>query len=245
MLPARRRIIVSVAAVVAVLATALAGSMALAAAPQPADAASGRSVSVNGSAQVTLKPDIAYVSFGTLTQNADATAARDANNKLMAKVVDALKAQGIDADKDVKTTNYSVNPRYDTNGTKIIGYEINNSIQVKVRDLNKLGAVMDAAVAAGANLAGGLYFDVENREDAYNQALEQAVADARARAETLAKSAGAALGAVTSASENGGYTPPGPIYYARDAAMDGAGSVPVSSGTLTVSASVSVTFELQ
>jgi uncharacterized protein YggE len=118
----RHKILFTSIAVIAILTTALAGTVAFAgpATSLPADAAQ-RTVAVSGSAQVTLKPDIAYVTFGTLTYDASANAARDANNTLMGKVIAALKAQGVDTDKDVKTVNYSINPRYDANGTQITG----------------------------------------------------------------------------------------------------------------------------
>lgn len=220
----------------------LAGTVAFATPAALPENSGARTISVNGTAQVTLKPDIAWVSLGTLTQDVSAEAARKANNTLMAKVYDALKAQGVDLDKDVKTTAYSINPRYEENGTKITGYNINNTIRVKVRDLDKLGSILETATQAGANTSGGLYFDVENREGAYNQALEKAIENARLRAQTLAKSAGAVLGPVVSASESGGYNPR-PIYFSRGYAADG--GVPVSSGTMQVSASVGVTFELR
>jgi uncharacterized protein len=241
----KNKIVFAIVAALVLLTTILAGTLAFAkSAPSlPADTSS-RTVSVSGNAQVTIKPDIAYVSLGTVTQDATVTAARDANNALMAKVIAALKAQGIDTDKDVTTTNYSINPRYDANGAKTTGYEINNNIQVKVRDLDKLGAILEAATAAGANNAGGLSFDKENSEDAYNQAIVQAIANAKQRAEALAKSANATLGTVVTISENGSYSP-SPIYYGRGMAADSAASVPVSTGSLQISATVSVTYELK
>ena len=241
----KNKVLFATIAAITLLTTALSGTLAAAspAGALPADSAAARTINVNGSAQVTLKPDIAYISFGTLTYETTAVAARDANNALMAKVMDALKAQGIDTDKDVQTTNYSINPRYSQDGKQIIGYEVSNNIQVKVRNLDKLGTILEAATAAGANIANGLYFDVEDREAAYNQALVKAIDNAKLRAGTLAKSAGGTLGAVVSASESGGYYPPGPVYYRG--AMDSAGSVPVSTGSMQVSASVNITFELK
>jgi uncharacterized protein YggE len=233
------------AAIAAAVVMTLAGSLVAFAAPAGADNAPDRTISVSGTAQVTLKPDVAYVTFGTMTNDKSAAAARDANNTLMGKVMAALKTQGVDVDRDVKTVNYSIYPRYDNNGTTITGYEVNNSIQVKVRNLDKLGAIMDAAVTAGANLSSGLYFDVEDNEAAYNQALVKAIENARQRAETLAKSAGGTVGTVVSASQSGGYYPPTPYYYGRNAMDMAAGEVPVSSGTLQVSAYVSITFELK
>jgi uncharacterized protein YggE len=233
------------AAIAAAVILTLAGSLVAFAAPAGADNAPERTISVNGTAQVTLKPDVAYVTFGTLTNDQSAAAARGANDTLMGKVMTAVKAQGVDTDKDVKTVNYSIYPRYDNNGTTITGYEVSNSIQVKVRNLDKLGAIMDAAVSAGANLSNGLYFDVEDSDAAYNQALEKAIENARQRAETLAKSAGGAVGAVVNASQSGGYYPPTPYYYGRSAMDIAAGEVPVSAGTLNVSAYVNITFELK
>ena len=231
------------AIVLAVLiTTALAGTLAFA---KPAAApAGGNSVSVSGTAQVTLKPDVAYVTFGTQTSDADAAKARTANDTLMKKVLDALKAQGVD-EKDIKTVDFAINPRYDANGTAVTGYDVVNSVQVKVKNLDKLGGIMDAALAAGANNASNLYFDVENREEAYNQAVVKAIDNAKQRAETLAKSAGRTLGAVTAVTESGGYNPY-PMFVTRDAAMTaGAGSVPVSSGEMQISASISITYELK
>lgn len=232
-----KALVPAIVAALLVLAAGLTGSLALA---QPASGAagSGNSVSVSGSAQVALKPDMAYVSLGTTSLDADAAKARAANNGAMAKVLAAVKAQGVD-DKDIQTTNYSIYPRYNTDGKSVSGYEVNNTVRVTVRDLDKLGALITDATAAGANMASGLSFDVQNREDAYNQALKLAIEDARKRAETLAKSAGQALGGVLAVAENGSYAPY-PVYY--DYVKSAA---PMSAGSLNVSASVSVTYALK
>ena len=232
-------------ATVLIVAAGFAGSLALA---KPAEMipANGNtySISVSGNAQVSLKPDVAYVTLGALTYDASAAIARNTNNELMTKVMAAVKAQGVAAE-DIKTVNYSVSPRYDQNSTKIIGYEINNSIQVKVKNIDKLGLVIQDGTAAGANMANGLYFDVQDREGAYNQALTKAIENARMRAETLAKSAGGQLGAVLNVSENGGYNP-WPIYRGGFYDKSGSGNgAPVSSGNMDISAAVSITFELK
>ena len=221
-----------------VLAAGLAGSIALAQ-PSPAPADNDNTVSVSGSAQVALKPDIAYVTLGVLSADSDFKKASAANDTAMAKVLSAVKAQGVE-DKDIQTVNYSINPRYSADGKTITGYEVNNSVRVKVRSLDKLGAVLSDATTAGANSAYGLSFDVEDREAAYNQALTMAIKDAKQRAETLAKSAGTTLGTVLSVSESGGYTPY-PIFVTWDKAA----ASPMSPGSLNVSASVSVTYALQ
>lgn len=239
----KNKALIAAIAVMVILAAALAGTALAKSAPAlPADAA-GRTVSVSGNAQVTLTPDIATIAIGTQTQGTGVTAARDANSKLMEKVFAALKAQGVDTDKDVKTTNFTINAVYDAEGKVTKDFSVSNNVQVTIRQLDKLGIIMQAATDAGANTVGGLSFDKENREDAYNQALVKAIENARLRAQALAKSAGTTLGAVVSASENGSYNP-WPIYYGRGA-YDLAGGVPMSSGSLQVSASVSVIFELK
>lgn len=230
-------------ALAATLALILAGSSLAAAAPADPSDAPQRTVSVNGSAQTALEPDIAYIEVGIYSQKPTVAQAQEDNNTLMQKVMTALKAQGVDTDKDVQTVNYSIYPNYGVDNKTVVDFRINNSVRAKVRDLDKLGQLLDAVGTAGANLISGLSFDVEDKEAAYNQAVVNAIADAKARAEALAKSADAKLGSVVSVSESGGYYPPGPIFYGRGT-WDAAGSVPVSQGTLQVSANVSVTFEL-
>lgn len=245
----KTKIFAVVVAAVAIVSITFAGSLALAKPSQglPADdSAASRTVSVSGNAQRTLQPDIAMIDFSVQTINAaNVTDGRDANNASMEKVMAALKAQGVDTDKDVKTVNYSINPSYGVDGKQVTGYDIVNSVEVKVRDMDKLGAVMEATTTAGADSVSGLSFSMEDPSAAYNLALQDAIANAKARAETLAQKAGATLGAVVCASE-GGYYPPSPIYYGRDMAggING-GAVPVSSGSIQVSATVSITYELK
>lgn len=237
-----KRRMLAVIAAAAAAAALLAGSLAWAA---PADDASApqRTVSVSGSAQTTLAPDIATVDIGTYSEKPTASAAKDGNDALMAKVISALQAQGVDTDKDVQTTDYSITQDYGKDNVSIVGYRVDDTVRVKVRDLDKLGDILSAAGNAGANLINNIGFTKENSEDDYNQLIVKAIADARSRAETLAKSAGATLGSVVCVSENGSYYPPSPIYFDRNAAQ-AAGTAPISQGTLTLSASVSVTFEI-
>jgi uncharacterized protein YggE len=209
----------------------------------PADedpASTGISVSAQGT--VTVKPDVATVQLGVETMDADAGKARKANDEAMAKVLAALKGFGISED-DVTTTNYGIYPRYDDKGEKITGFTVTNNVSVKVRDLNKLGDVLTAASEAGANTAGGISFDVEDRTKAYNEALALAMEKAKARAEIMAKACGVTLGRAMVVNESSSYS--GPTYAAADMAMASkAASVPVSGGTLDVTASVSVVYEI-
>ena len=219
------------------------GATALAAPEGTGSGTPSNVISVGGSATVTLQPDVAYVTTGVNSVNRDLAAARRDNNDRMTKVLTQLSKQGIE-DKDIKTTDYSINARSTTSSNRPDSYEVNNSVQVKVRDLTKLSAVLDGVVSAGATGVYGLYFDVDDREDAYNQAVALAIADARTRAETLAKAAGRELGDVRSMAEGSTYQPYVP--YATDSGlMAAAGATPISAGTTQIQATVNVEFTLR
>jgi uncharacterized protein YggE len=212
-----------------------------AAASSDTDTPSG-GISVSGSGEVSVKPDVATFTVGVETTDADAAKARAANDAAMQKVLDALKAQGV-AQDDLQTNSYNIYPRYDDKGTKITGYTVNNQVDVKVRNLDKLGDTLGAAGSAGANTAGAIRFDISDRTAAYNQALEQAMAKAQARAKVIAEACGVKLGKATVINETSTYS--GPVV--RGESLTGAvkdASVPVSGGELQVSASVSVSFSI-
>jgi uncharacterized protein len=199
-------------------------------------------ISVMGQGSITVKPDVANVTLGVETMDTDAGKARTANDAAMARVLAAIKGFGISED-DVTTTNFTMYPRYDDKGEKITGYTVSNTVNVKVKDLDKLGDVLGAASTAGANTAGGISFDVLDRTTAYNQALEQAMSKAKARAQVIAEACGVTLGRAITINESSSYS--GPIYAMAESAMaDKAASVPVSGGTLDVTASVSVVYEI-
>jgi uncharacterized protein len=200
-------------------------------------------ISVTGQGSTWLKPDVATFAIGVETMDADAQKARTANNASMKKVLDALKAQGVE-DKDVTTTGYNMYARYDDKGAAIIGYTVSNNVQVKVRNLDKLGDVLTAVGDAGANTAGGISFDVQDRTTAYNQALAQAMEKARARADVIAKASGVKLGKVMVINESSSYS--GPVFAGAEmaAAAKDSMAVPVSGGQLEVTASVNVSYEI-
>lgn len=199
-------------------------------------------ISVSGQGSVYVKPDMATVQFGVQTLDADAGKARTANDDAMGKVIAAVKALGVSAD-EITTTNYSINPQYDSDNVNITGYAVNDTVSVKVLDLTKLGDVISAAVSAGANSSYGVNFDVQDRSDAYNQALAQAMDKAKARAALMAQACGVTLGRVMTINESS-YSP-GPMV-AMDESFAGAkaASTPVSSGQLEIQASVSVVYEI-
>ena len=207
-----------------------------------------RTINVTGNAQVILAPDIAYVSIGVHTQAPNAKDAVASSNTQTQAVIDAIKSQGVDA-KDVQTTNFSVYQQTQTgpNGeNQGFYFATDNTVYVTMRDLTKIGAILDASTSAGANNIYGITFDVQDKEAATKTGRDQAMADAQAQADQLAKAAGASLGAVQSISYYS--SSPSPIYYdnkAVPAGVGGGGSVPISAGQLTLTVSVNVAYALK
>jgi uncharacterized protein len=231
----------------------VASAQSLAPAAQQAQATSTpRSVIVSGTGKVYLTPDIAYVTIGVHTEGKDAGQAVTSNNTKSKAVSDALKALGVDP-KDIQTTNFSIYPQqqYDPQGkaTGEIIYMVDNSVMVTVRDLSKIGDVLDAVVKAGANSISGIQYDVADREKALAQARSLAVADAQNQANQLAKAAGVTLGEVVTI--NSSSTTPTPMYDVKGIGGGGAAvaaaapTVPVSAGQLVVIVNVDMVFGIQ
>ncbi|MBP6216834.1 MAG: SIMPL domain-containing protein [Luteimonas sp.] len=234
------------------LASALAiGTVAMtnasAQSPSPPIAApsDGTLLSVSASAEATRVPDVASLSTGVVTQAADANAALKANSAQMNKVVAAIRAAGI-AERDIQTSGININPQYryaENQPPTITGYQASNTVNIKVRDIAKLGEVLDALVASGANQVNGPSFEIDQPEAAYDEARQAALKKAQARAEMYAKSLGLRVRRIVSISEGGGFRPPMPMMKAM--AMDArAESAPVAPGETTLSANLDVVFEL-
>jgi uncharacterized protein YggE len=204
-------------------------------------ASSSRTISVLGNGVVETKPDTATISFGVTTQAASAKEAISTNASAMAKVLDALKGSGIDA-KDLQTEFVSVYPRSDDTGQDIVGYTASNSVSATVRDLGKVGELIDTGVAAGANTVSGPSLAREDQDKLYRDALKEAVADARAKANALADAAGVSLGDVKSIIEAPDMSS-SPIESFAALAKDSAGGTPIEPGTAKITANVRVIFE--
>ncbi|HEX6364216.1 MAG TPA: SIMPL domain-containing protein, partial [Albitalea sp.] len=154
----------------------------------PFVATDGTLLNVSAQGEAKRVPDIARMSTGVVTRAADANAAMRANAEQMAKVVAAIKAAGI-ADKDVQTSGINLNPTYqyrENQPPTITGYEAHNTVSIVVRDIGKLGKILDQLAAVGANQINGPSFDVDQKEEALDEARQQAVAKAQARAEMYA-----------------------------------------------------------
>ncbi len=207
-------------------------------------------ISVSGEGKVSGAPDVALLSLGVQTgRQRTSKEANDLLAKNMNAVLDALKKAGVQ-EKDISTQYVSLEPvyNYTTGEQTITGYQANQSLQVKVRDLDKASDVLTAATNAGANQAGGVQFVIDEPDALRAQARTEAIAKAKAKAEELAKQLGMHLGKIRGFSEDGnGVMPPMP-YAARGVggavAMDAAQSIPLPSGEQDVTVNVSIVYEL-
>lgn len=201
-------------------------------------------ISVTGEGQVEAAPDLATIMLGVTTEAKGAAEALAANSAAMAAVVENLKAAGI-APRDIQTTGLALNPvweSYRSDGRQRIDrFQATNGVTVRVRTIERTGAVLDAAVKDGANTLNGLSFGVAEPRPLMDEARARAVADARRRAELLATAAGVRLGRVLTIAEAGGGGAPVPMFRA-EAAMSEA--PPVEGGELAIRAMVTVTWEL-
>jgi uncharacterized protein YggE len=223
------------------VAVVLAGG--LLAAPVLAEDAPIATISVSGEAQVSAPPDLAQIDAGVSTEAKTAREASEANNTTMGKVLLALKGAGID-EKDYQTSRLSLQPQYAPNRSgpnAVVGYRAANRVTIKLRDVTKVAGTIDLLVAAGANELGGISFMVSAASKLLDDAREQAIADARRKAEIYAKAAGVALGSPVSISEEGA---PGPMPF-RKMAAGMAASAPVSPGEETLQVTVSVVWAIK
>ena len=206
------------------------------------------SFTVTGEGKVTAVPDVAVVSAGVVAQGTSVKQVQQEMNTKINTVTDSVKKLGIDS-KDIQTTNYSVSPTYDYRaGTqKIIGYQANTNVTIKVRAIDKANDVVDAATAGGANQVGGISFDVSDKTKAENEARVKAVEEAKKKAETASKAAGFSLGRVINYSENfGGMPRPMPMYAKADmAGAPESAPTQIEPGSSEVTVSVSLSYEIR
>src|ERR1700709_1219588 len=211
-------------------ASALAG--ALLSFPALAQFAQISTISVSGEASVSAPPDLAQIDAGVSTEAKTAREASEANNAAMGRLLLALKGAGID-EKDFQTSRLSLQPQYAPNRAgpnAVVGYRAANRVTVKLRDVTKVAATIDILVGAGANELGGINFMVSAASKLLDDAREQAIADARRKAEIYAKAAGVTLGAPLSITEGGS---PGPMPF-RKMVAGMAAATPVAQGEETL-----------
>ena len=217
-------------------------------------------ISVSKTGTVYIKPDLAVVTITTTTEAKTADAAINKNNEKSSAIKELLKQQGIE-EKDIKTVGYNVYPRYEyiksedltssyVGGKRTLaGYEATESLEVKIRQMDKIGEITTGAVTAGADDVGSLSFTVENMDNVKSQARSQAIANAKTEAQTIANSLGVQLGKIVGFNESGNN----PIYYndalkssygAGAIALESAPQASVSVGENKIEVTVNITYEI-
>lgn len=227
-------------AVAAALAAASLPALAQQSAPPPR-------IVVSGEGEAALRPDLALLTLAVMREAPTAREAMTANNEAIAAVIAALKEAGV-ADRDLQTAGLQINPRYDYprnqdgNQTAVLAaYQVTNTLSVRVRDIARVGEILDQAVTLGVNQGGGISFTNDDPSAAIQEARRKAVADAIAKARTLAEAAGVDLGKVVEISEQSFAPPPMPFL---SKIADARESVPVEAGENAYRVQVGVTFEI-
>ncbi len=254
-----------IAAVILILAFALAGCTAEPASNTNVQSAqapvlsagdklidlSGKEILVNKltvSAAGTKKvmPDVAYVTVAVTTQNKVMKKAQSANRETMNALYAALKTAGL-TEQDIRTVNYSVYPLYDySNGSGVItGYQVTNSVELTIKDIDTVGDYIDIAAENGANANYSINFGLLDNSEYYNEALAEAVTKARAKADTIAAAGGYKIIGTLELSESQGYYNPPYKYYDMAAESAAGAPTPVTAGLLEITANVTIVFQIQ
>ncbi|GIO32732.1 MULTISPECIES: SIMPL domain-containing protein [Paenibacillus] len=207
-------------------------------------------VNVVGKGEISVKPDIAYLSIGVDTQAETAQSAQKANAEKIQKITDLLKNTWKIADKDIQSVSFYVQPNYvynDKDGQKVKGYTAHHTLQVSYRDLSKVGKLLDDASNAGANSIDNVTFSVENRDQFEEQVIQKAMANADLKAGAIAKAAKRQLGMVLVVSQGDVGNPVVFTNAKMDslATADAGNSTSVSPGEVKVSTQLSVQYELK
>ena len=204
-----------------------------------------RTISLSASGGVKTTPDKVDISTGVTTEAKTAREALDQNTEAMAKVVEALKADGIDA-KDIQTVNFSVGPVYEVKAEGkppvVVGYRVTNQVRITLHDSGKLGAILDKVVTLGSNQIDSIEFGVEEPEALKDEARRLALKNVTDNAKLYAEAAGIGLGRILSITEEeSSYQP---RYAPMATRMDSAKEVPIEAGTASVEVRVRVSWEI-
>ncbi len=215
-------------------------------------------ITILGEGEVYAKPDLAIADFSVVNEALTVEKAVSDNAEKMNSVIKALKEKGID-DKDVKTTTFYLSPRYEYKQTEteimsypsskrvLVGYELTQGIEVKIRDLSKIGAIIESATNSGANEVGDLQLKIDKDDDFKKQARESAIKDAKEKASELAKQVGIKLGKIVNFSESNAM----PVYYDSQVYGKGGGEATssiapsIQPGQNKITSVVSITYEIK
>ncbi len=214
--------------------------------PQPSEPAT---ITVSGTGDAIGVPDVATMSFSVVEQAATVAEVTTATNTAMDKIIITLKGAGI-ADEDIQTTAYNLNPRYDYTERKngeIVGYSLTQSVTVKIRNLDTISTVVDAATNAGANDVSSPMFEIDEPDTIKAEARTEAFTEAQAKAESLAAAAGVTLGDIVTFSEEDGSDTPQPYYAERMLSFDAtdAATPSIEVGSQEVAVTVNVTYAIR
>lgn len=204
-------------------------------------------ININTSANIKQAPDVALISASVITQAKTAKAAMGDNAGKMSAAFTALKAAGV-LDKDMQTAGVNLQPEYvyiEKKPPSIKGYIVTNTLNVKIRDMSKVGPVLDALVAQGINQISGPNFIIEDPDKALDKAREEAIAKAVSRANIYAKGVGMKVKRVITINESGGYQAPQPVFMQSKMAMADAAETAVAPGEVDLSIQLNVQFELE
>ena len=210
-----------------------------------AEALPPRTITVTGTGRVSLKPDVADLRLGVTITEPTVDAARTASARVQTAVLDRLKGLGV-AERDLRTSIVSVQPQYDYSQQsappRLVGYQFMNLVAATLRDIDKVGDAIDGALGAGATTIDQINLRVEDQSAAEGTAREAAVADARARAETLAAAAGVTIAGVGAIVEGGGPPVPLPHQFERMAMAAKDAGTPIEAGMNEITVTVTVTY---
>lgn len=247
----RKHLIAAVLAAIAPLTAAHAQNVS----SGPVVASGNTLLSIAAEGKSTRTPDLAVFSAGVTTQAKTAGDALSENANRMTSVIAALRKAGI-AERDIQTSNLSVNPiygqpvrlpdgSYEQQEQVIVGYQATNQVSVRQRKLDSYGKVIDTLVASGANQVNGPSFQIDNSDAAMDEARIEAMKKARTRADLYAKAAGLRVVRVLTISENAGWSPPQPqVMFARADMASAPKSSPVAAGELEMTITINVSYEL-
>ncbi len=208
-----------------------------------------KTINVTGNGEINITPDIAYVSLGVITEKNTVSEAQNENTNTMNKIIDGVKKLGVQGE-DIKTVNYSISPKYNydnkTGNNTLVGYTVLNTLSVTVKDITKVGTIIDSAVANGANNSNGVSFGVNDYQKYYNMALKNAISNAASTAQVIASSIGVTISTPVKINEDSSSIPNQYPVYFNGAAKDlseKSSSMSIETGTYKVKAVVSLVYQ--
>ncbi len=207
--------------------------------------ATTNTVSFNGEGKVLAKPDVGIMDLSIVTEGATSKIAQDENSKKSKALTDYLKGQGVD-EKDIKTTGYNIYPQYFyPNYAKptISGYQVNQMVQVKVRDLDKVDDLLSGVVTAGVNQVNNLQLTIDDQDKLESEARAKAIEDAKSKSKELEKQLEVRLGRIVNFSESTGGMPGSIMYAMEGRGGGGAPSIPVGQNEIVVQ--VTITYQIK